>query len=225
MRILLVEDERAFAAVLARGLTAEGYAVDVAHDGRSGLLLASTGAYAMIVLDLMLPVMSGYAVCTQLRRDGVTTPILVLTAKDGDLDQVEALDAGADDYLTKPFSYSVLVAHLRALTRRAPALAESELTVGDLTIDTARRTCHRGDTLVSLTPRELAILEMLARAGGRVVAKDELALQLWVDEDVDDNAIEARVSALRRKVDRPFGRASIETIRGSGYRLVDDAPA
>ena len=125
MRILLVEDERAFAAVLARGLTAEGYAVDVAHDGRSGLLLASTGAYAMIVLDLMLPVMSGYAVCTQLRRDGVTTPILVLTAKDGDLDQVEALDAGADDYLTKPFSYSVLVAHLRALTRRAPALARA----------------------------------------------------------------------------------------------------
>ncbi|MEY9841132.1 response regulator transcription factor [Streptacidiphilus sp. EB103A] len=222
MRILLVEDERELAETLQRGLSAEGYTVDLAHDGRQGLWMARTCEYALIVLDLMLPGLNGYRVCAELRREGISTPVLVLTAKDGEYDQAEALDTGADDYLTKPFSYLVLVARLRALLRRAPGAALPVLAVGDLTVDLASRTCRRGGARVELTPREFAVLEVLARRPGEAVSKHELLHHAWPDEAWDPNLVEVRVSSLRRKIDVPFRRRSLQTVRGTGYRLLDD---
>jgi DNA-binding response OmpR family regulator len=222
VRILVVEDERALATALRRGLSAEGYTVDVAYDGREGLWMARTGAYAAVLLDLMLPTLNGYKVCQTLRREGITTPILVLTAKDGDYDQAEALDTGADDFLAKPFSYLVLVARVRARLRRGAAGAAPQLKVGDLVLDVAARTCRRGAVAVSLTPREFAILEVLARRPGEVVAKTEILHHAWPDEVDDVNLVEVRVSGLRRKIDTQFSRASLRTVRGVGYRLVDD---
>ena len=222
MRILVVEDERELAATLRRGLSAEGYSVDLAYDGREGLWKARTGDYSAIILDLMLPVLNGYRVCAELRRDRIDTPILVLSAKDGDWDQAEALDTGADDYLAKPFSYLVLVARLRALLRRAPGQAAPLLTVGDLTVDLAARSCRRAGTAIALTPREFAVAEVLARRPGEAVSKYEILHHAWPDEAEDPNLVEVRISALRRKIDTPFGRASLQTVRGLGYRLVDD---
>lgn len=222
MRILLVDDERGFAGILAAGLSAEGFVVDVAHDGRAGYLLAATGAYAAIVLDLMLPVMSGFAVSTRLRAEGIQTPIIVLTAKSGRLDEVEALDAGADDYLRKPFAYTVLVARLRSLLRRPAVLQDLVVIVGDLRLDSARRRMHRGETAIELSAREWSLLEILARADGAVVGKETLLLEAWEGEQDDVNLVEARISALRRKIDVPFDRRSLVTVRGAGYRLVDD---
>ncbi|MEW2184515.1 response regulator transcription factor [Streptomyces cellulosae] len=222
MRILVVEDEVDLAHTLRTGLTAEGYSVDLAHDGRQGLWMARTSEYALVVLDLMLPGLNGYKVCAQLRREGNATPILVLTAKDGDWDQAEALDTGADDYLAKPFSYMVLVARLRALARRSPATAPPVLAVGDLSLDVAGRVCRRGGVRVDLTPREFAVLELLARRAGQAVPKGDLLYHAWPDEAYDPNLVEARVSSLRRKVDTAFRRQSLQTVRGTGYRLVDD---
>lgn len=222
MRILVVEDEVDLAHTLRTGLTAEGYSVDLAHDGRQGLWMARTGEYALLVLDLMLPGLNGYKVCAQLRREGNATPVLVLTAKDGDWDQAEALDTGADDYLAKPFSYMVLVARLRALARRSPATAPPVLAVGDLSLDVAGRVCRRGGVRVDLTPREFAVLELLARRAGQAVPKGDLLYHAWPDEAYDPNLVEARVSSLRRKVDTAFRRQSLQTVRGTGYRLVDD---
>ncbi|PJE97535.1 DNA-binding response regulator [Streptomyces carminius] len=222
MRILVVEDEVDLAHTLHTGLTAEGYSVDLAHDGRQGLWMARTGDYALVVLDLMLPGLNGYKVCAQLRREGNATPILILTAKDGEWDQAEALDTGADDYLAKPFSYVVLVARLRALVRRAAAVAPPVLAVGDLSLDVAGRVCHRAGTRVDLTPREFAVLELLARRAGQVVSKTDLLYHAWPDEAEDPNLVEARVSSLRKKVDAAFRRQSLQTVRGTGYRLVDD---
>ncbi|MFE9060645.1 response regulator transcription factor [Streptomyces violaceusniger] len=222
MRILVVEDEVDLAHTLHTGLTAEGYSVDLAHDGRLGLWMARTGEYALVVLDLMLPGLNGYKVCAQLRREGNATPILVLTAKDGDWDQTEALDTGADDYLAKPFSYTVLVARLRALVRRAATVAPPVLAVGDLSLDVAGRVCRRAGARVELTPREFAVLELLARRAGQAVSKTDLLYHAWPDEARDPNLVEARVSALRKKVDAAFQRQSLQTVRGTGYRLVDD---
>ncbi|MEU9472886.1 response regulator transcription factor [Streptomyces avermitilis] len=222
MRILVVEDERELAETLRLGLTAEGYRVDVAHDGREGLWKARTGDYAAVVLDLMLPLLNGYRVCAQLRREGITTPVLVLTAKDGDWDQAEALDTGADDYVTKPFTYLVLVARLRALMRRARGAASPLLAVGDLVLDVAARTCLRSGVAVPLTPREFAVAEVLARRPGEVVTKSEILHHAWPDEAEDLNLVEVRVSALRRKIDTAFARQSLLTVRGVGYRLVDE---
>jgi DNA-binding response OmpR family regulator len=222
MRILIVEDERELAENLRRGLVAEGYQVDVAHDGHLGLALAGTGSYVAIVLDLMIPVINGYVLCQRLRASGVTTPILVLTAKDGVYDHTEALDSGADDYLSKPFSYPVLLAHLRALLRRRGPLLEVTLVVGDLVLESRRRACHRGGQRIELTPREFALLEVLAQRPGEPVTKGELLLHAWPDEAQDVNLVEVRVSALRRKIDVPFGRQSLQTVRGVGYRLIDD---
>jgi len=231
VRVLIVEDERELAENLRRGLVAEGYQADVAYDGHLGLALARTGSYAAIVLDLMIPVVNGYVVCQRLRADGVSTPILVLTAKDGVYDHTEALDSGADDYLSKPFSYPVLLAHLRALLRRRGPVVDVTLVVGDLVLDTRRHDCHRGGQRVELTPREFALLEVLAQRPGEPVTKEELLLQAWPDsstggsqreEAQDVNLVEVRVSALRRKIDAPFGRQSLQTVRGVGYRLVDD---
>ncbi len=223
VRVLVVDDEVRLADGVRRGLEAEGWAVDVAHDGVDGLWHAREFTYDVVVLDLMLPGMSGWAVCEQLRADENWTPVLMLTAKDGDWDQVEALDAGADDYVTKPFSHPVLVARLRALVRRGAQARPSTLVVGDLVIDPAARTVARGDAPLELTSREFAVLEFLARRAGRVCSKREVIENVWdVDFDGDPNIVEVYVGHLRRKLDRPFGRNSIETVRGAGYRLVAD---
>ncbi|WP_144757381.1 response regulator transcription factor [Curtobacterium pusillum] len=223
MRVLVVDDEVRLADGVRRGLEAEGWAVDVAHDGIDGLWHAREFTYDAIVLDLMMPGLSGWAVCAQLRSDGDWTPVLMLTAKDGEWDQVEALDAGADDYVTKPFSHPVLVARLRALVRRGARERPAVLTVGDLVVDPAARTVSRGGVPVDLTSREFAVLEFLARRAGEVCSKRAVIENVWdVDFDGDPNIVEVYVGHLRRKVDRPFGRTSLETVRGAGYRLAAD---
>ncbi|WP_106130490.1 response regulator transcription factor [Pseudosporangium ferrugineum] len=222
MRILLVEDERDLAASLRAGLEAEGYAVDVAHDGREGWNLARLYRYQLFILDLMLPGLNGFRLCGHLREAGITAPVLVLTAKDGEYDEAEALDTGADDYLTKPFSYVVLLARLRALLRRRPGPAGTPLRVGDLVIDQVTRRCRRGTTDIALTAKQFAVLVTLARRPGEVVTKTEIIEEVWdMAFDGDINIIEVYVSALRRRIDLPFGLHSIETVRGAGYRLVD----
>ncbi|WP_171165412.1 response regulator transcription factor [Streptomyces sp. I05A-00742] len=220
MRLLVIEDEERLAASLQRGLAAAGYAVDVAHDGLTGLHLAREHPYRAIVLDIMLPGLNGYRVCARLRAEGVTTPILMLTAKNGEYDEAEALDTGADDFLAKPFSYVVLEARLRALLRRGGGGARTVLGVGDLWLDPADRSCRRGEVPVRLTAKEFAVLECLMRRPGEVVSKPDVAEQVWSAEyDGDLNIVEVYVSALRRKVDLPFGRTTIETVRGGGYRV------
>ena len=223
MRVLVVDDEVRLADGVRRGLEAEGWAVDVAHDGVDGLWHAREFTYDAIVLDLMMPGLSGWAVCAQLRADGDWTPVLMLTAKDGEWDQVEALDAGADDYVTKPFSHPVLVARLRALVRRGARERPSVLTLGDLVVDPAARTVSRAGTPVELTSREFAVLEFLARRAGQVCSKRDVIDNVWdVDFEGDPNIVEVYVGHLRRKLDRPFGRTALETVRGAGYRLAAD---
>ncbi|MBB5791875.1 response regulator transcription factor [Jiangella mangrovi] len=226
MRILVVEDERRLAAGIRAGLEAEGFAVDVARTGTDGLWLATETPYDAIVLDLMLPGLNGYQVCARLRSRGVWTPILVLTAKDGEWDEVEALDTGADDYLTKPFSHHVLVARLRALLRRDLRERPVVLTAGDLRADPGARRAWRGDQEVELTAREFSVLEFLLRRRGEVLSKTEILRHVWDEAfDGDPNIVEVYVGHLRTKLDRPFGRAAIETIRGAGYRLAADGGA
>jgi DNA-binding response OmpR family regulator len=223
VRILVVEDEKRLAAALQRGLTAEGFTVDTAHDGNHGLWLALEHSYDVIVLDIMLPGLNGYRVCARLRAAGSDTPILMLTAKDGEYDEAEALDTGADDFLSKPFSYVVLVARLRALHRRTGHRLPATLELGDLVIDPARRRCTRGGTEVRLTTREFAILEYLARRAGEVVPKREILQHVWDSAfEADLNLVEVHVSAVRRKIDTSFGRSALETVRGAGYRLAAD---
>ncbi|MFI6602905.1 response regulator transcription factor [Nonomuraea sp. NPDC050536] len=220
MRVLLVEDEQRLADLVKGGLTGEGFAVDVAHDGRDGLWMASENPYDVIVLDVMLPRLNGYAICSRLREQGNWTPIMMLTAKDGVHDEAEALDTGADDYLAKPFSYVVLLARLRALVRRGGRERPVSITVGDLVIDPAGLRCRRGETEIALTPKEFAVLHGLARRAGQVVSKSELLAQAWdFSYDGDPNIVEVYISALRRKIDQPFGRSSLVTVRGAGYRL------
>ncbi|MEV4180271.1 response regulator transcription factor [Streptosporangium canum] len=220
MRVLLVEDEKRLADLLKGGLAGEGFAVDVAHDGRDGLWMASENVYDVIVLDVMLPRMNGYTVCARLRDAENWTPILMLTAKDGVHDEAEALDTGADDFLSKPFSYVVLLARLRALVRRGGRARPVSITVGDLTVDPAGLRCRRGEVEISLTPKEFAVLHGLARRPGEVVSKSELLAQAWdFSYDGDPNIVEVYISALRRKIDSPFGRSSLVTVRGAGYRL------
>ncbi|MFJ1744968.1 response regulator transcription factor [Streptomyces sp. NPDC088116] len=218
MRLLIVEDEKRLAVSLAKGLTAEGFAVDVVHDGLEGLHRASEGVYDLVVLDIMLPGMNGYRVCATLRAAGHDVPILMLTAKDGEYDEAEGLDTGADDYLTKPFSYVVLVARVKALLRRrGSAGASPVLRIGALSVDTAARRVFRDDTEVALTAKEFAVLEQLAVRAGEVVGKPEILEHVWdFAYDGDPNIIEVYISTLRRKI----GAASIQTVRGAGYRLV-----
>lgn len=226
MRLLIVEDERRLAASLARGLTAEGFVVEAVHDGAEGLHRALGGGYDLIILDIMLPGMNGYRVCAALRAAGDETPILMLTAKDGEYDEAEGLDTSADDYLTKPFSYVVLVARVRALLRRRTRGAAPAIVLGDLTVDPAARRVHRGETEVELTAKEFAVLEHLAANAGRVVSKAQIMEAVWdFAYDGDPNIVEVYVSALRRKLDVPFGRRSITTVRGAGYRLARDGGA
>lgn len=221
MRILVIEDEKLLAAGLRNGLVAEGFAVDMAFDGTDGLWRAREGTYDAIVLDLMLPGINGFEICQTIRREGIWTPVLILTAKDGEWDQVEGLDIGADDYLTKPFSYPVLVARLRALIRRGARERPVVLEAGDLRLDPAARRVSRGGIEVRLTAREVSLLEFLLRRRGEVVSKLEILSHVWDDAyEGDPNIVEVYIGHLRSKIDRPFGRDSIETVRGAGYRLV-----
>jgi DNA-binding response OmpR family regulator len=220
MRILVVEDEKRLAASLRTGLEAEGFAVDTAHDGQEGLWYAREHAYDAILLDIMLPLMNGHEVCRTLRAEEIWTPILMLTARDGDRDQVQALDTGADDYVTKPFSFQVLLARVRSLLRRGGPERPSVLAVGDLRLDPATRVVTRAGTELSLTSRETSLLEYLMRRRGDVVTKADILGHVWdYAFEGDPNIVEVYVGRLRRKIDRPFGRADIETLRGSGYRL------
>ena len=223
MKVLVVEDEVRLAQALRRGLQAEGFTVDLAHDGEDGLHLALEGDYAAIVLDVMLPRLSGYRVCQRLRAAENWVPVLMLSAKDGEYDEADGLDIGADDYLTKPFSYVVLVARLRALLRRGAPDRPAVLAAGDLTLDPATRAVHRDRTEISLTPREFGLLEFLMRHRGEVVAKTQILSNVWDSNySGDPNIVEVYVGYLRRKVDVPFDRRALETVRGVGYRLAAD---
>jgi DNA-binding response OmpR family regulator len=222
VRVLVVEDEERLARALGRGLRAEGMAVDIAFDGETGLHLAREGRFDAVVLDVRLPKMSGYRVCQELRAQDNWVPILMLSAKDGEYDQADGLDVGADDYLTKPFSFVVLVARLRALVRRGAPARPNVLTAGDLRLDPATRSVGRGDDDIALTPREFSVLELLLRRRGEVLSKREILENVWdANFDGDDNVVEVYVGYLRRKIDQPYGRHALETVRGVGYRLAD----
>jgi DNA-binding response OmpR family regulator len=220
MRVLVVEDDSGIAVAVQRVLLAEGFTVDLSADGEDGWWKATQNSYDAIVLDIMLPKRNGYEVCRTLRAAKVWTPILMLTAKDGEYDEADALDLGADDYLTKPFSVVVLVARLRALIRRGATARPSVLRAGDLWLDPAAHRCARGDTEIPLTPREFSVLEFLLRRQELVVNKTEILAAVWDENfDGDPNIVEVYVRYLRRKIDEPYGRASIQTVRGVGYRL------
>lgn len=221
MRLLVVEDEKRLAGALKRGLEAEGFAVDVALDGDQGEWLASENHYDAIVMDIMLPKLNGYQLCARLRERGIWSPILMLTAKEGEYDEAEALDTGADDFLSKPFSYVVLLARIRALLRRGATERPAVLRWGSLTLDPATRVCKRGEQRIDLTAREFAVLEFLMRRKGEVVTKADILDHVWdFGFDGDPNVVEVHISSLRRKIDKPFGTATIETLRGAGYKLV-----
>jgi len=222
VRVLVVEDEERLAAAIARGLVAEGYDVDVAHDGLTGLWRAREHSYGVIVLDLLLPGMNGFQVCSTLRAEDNWTPILVLTAKDGDYDLAEALDTGADDFLSKPFSMVVLLARLRAVARRRAEIEPAVLRRGALTIDVRRRICRHDGTEVRLTPREFALLEHLVRQGDFISSKTDLLAEVWGPDCVGDpNIVEVYVRYLRKKLDCSSERSVIETVRGIGYRVAE----
>jgi DNA-binding response OmpR family regulator len=218
VKVLLVDDEVALTHALARGLRGEGHSVDLAHDGLSGRDAALQGGYDVVVLDIMLPGLQGYRVLEQLRGHGLTTPVMMLSAKDGEYDQADAFDLGADDYLTKPFSFVLLSARLRALARRAGASRPAVLRTGDLVLDPARHRLHRGSTEIALTPREFSLLSYLMANADRAVSKIRILEEVWDDAfDGDVNNVEIYIGYLRRKIDVPFGRTSIRTVRGVGY--------
>ncbi|MCP3754711.1 response regulator transcription factor [Streptomyces sp. TBY4] len=228
MDILLVEDDPVIAAALRDGLEAEGYAVTLASDGLTAVELGATGGFAAIVLDVMLPSLDGFAVCGRLRALSIGTPVLMLTARDGERDEAHGLDIGADDYLTKPFSLLVLTAHLRALIRRsagggagaAGSGAQEVLRAGDLWLDPGARTCGRGDERIEVTGQEFAVLECLMREPGRVLSKEAILGEAWdIAYRGAASIVEVYVSLLRRKIDQPYGTRSIVTVRGHGYRL------
>jgi two-component system OmpR family response regulator len=224
VRVLVVEDDIGLAHAIGEGLDDEGFDVELSHDGLDGLWRARERPYGAIVLDILLPGMNGYKVCQTLREEGIWTPVLMLTAKTGEYDEAEALDTGADDFLSKPFSFVVLVARLRALARRDASPRPRELRVGDLALDPVHRTCRRGDVPIELTRREYALLEALLRHAGNGVTKLQLLREVWGDDfDGNANVVQVYVGYLRRKIDVPFGRQSLQTMRGSGgYRLVAD---
>ncbi len=223
MRVLIVEDDSKLAALVRRGLTREGMAVDLAGSGEDAVPRAEATEYDAIVLDVMLPGIDGFEVCRQLRAAEVWSPILMLTARDGVRDRVAGLDSGADDYLTKPFSYAELLARLRALFRRGRAERSPELQVGDLRLDPATRRVWRGDAEIELSAKEFSVLETFMRRPGDVLSRFQLLEHAWdYDYENRSNVVDAYVGFLRRKVDKPFGVTSIETVRGAGYRLRED---
>ena len=219
-RVLVIEDEKRVATAIKRGLEAEGFAVDAVFNGDDGLWMAREQPYDAIVLDVMLQGVNGYQVCAALRDEGNWTPILMLTAKTGEYDEAEALDTGADDFLSKPFSYVVLVARLRSLLRRGARERPVELTAAGLRLDPAGRRVWKGTTEIRLTAREFAVLEFLVRRADEVVTKTDILGAVWDFEfEGDPNNVEVYVRRIRRKIGDPFGATSIETIRGAGYRL------
>ncbi len=221
MRVLIVEDEPRLSATLSMGLTAEGFVVVTAATGIEGLRQAIENSFDVVVLDIMLPGHNGYEVLRRMREQDVWTPVLMLTAKDGEFDETDAFDLGADDYLTKPFSFRVLVARLRALVRRGAPERPAVLTAGSLSLDPARHTVQRGSTPITLTPREYGVLEFLMRNKDAVVTKAEILRNVWdAHHQGPDNVVEVYVGYVRRKIDAPFGTKTIETVRGVGYRLV-----
>lgn len=223
MRVLLVEDERTLAETVRRGLTNEGFVVEVAHDGVSGLWAATEKPYDVILLDLMLPLKNGYDVLKDLRERMIWAPVLMLTAKDGEYDQTDAFDLGADDYLTKPFSFIVLVARIRALIRRGAPERPVVLAVGTLTLDPGSRSVRRGGSAIDLTPREYGLLHYLMRSHDQVVSKSQILDNVWDPAfEGGDNVVEVYISYLRRKIDTPFGLQTLNTVRGMGYMLTAD---
>jgi two-component system, OmpR family, response regulator len=223
MRVLVVEDDRNGAETLRRTLKAEGWMVDLASNGEDGLFMAGHDPYDAVICDIMMPKLNGYEVVRELRRQEIWTPVLMLSAKDGDYDQVDAFDLGADDYLVKPFSVAVLTARLRALVRRGSPERPAILTAGDLTLDPAAHVVRRGDTEISVTPREFAMLEVLIRSKGSVVTKAEILRSAWdVNYRGDENVVEVYAGYLRKRIDTPFGCKAIQTVRGVGYRLAAD---
>jgi DNA-binding response OmpR family regulator len=223
VRVLVVEDERRLAGLLARGLGEAGHDVDVRHTGPEGLLAATIGRYDAVVLDVMLPGLDGIGVCQTLRRNGHTVPVLMLTARGDVPDRVAGLDAGADDYLPKPFSFDELLARLRALHRRTAEAASAVLYTGDLVLDPARRRIARGETDIDLSAREFDILALLMTRAGQCVTRYQILDEVWDGEtDLRSNVIDVYIATLRAKVDKPFGRHAIETLRGAGYRLRPD---
>jgi two-component system OmpR family response regulator len=220
VRVLVVEDETRMAALLKRGLEEEGYAVDLAADGTEGLFLAVENEYDIVLLDAMLPGMSGYEVCRQMRERRRWSPVLMLTARDGIADRVAGLDAGADDYLTKPFAFAELTARLRALLRRGSSERAPVLEVGDLTLDPAAHAVHRAGQSVELTAKEFALLELLMRHAGEVLSRTRILEHVWdFAYDPSSNVVDQYIAYLRRKIDKPFAREDVETVRGAGYRL------
>lgn len=220
MRILIVEDERNVTSYLQTSLEAEGFAVDIAEDGEAGLGLALTNAYDAITLDIMLPGMNGYRVCEEIRKAGVETPILMLTAKDGEYDEADALDIGADDFLRKPFSLVVLIARLRALLRRGAGRAKASLRVGDLELDLSTKCAVRSGRCIELTLREFALLEYLMYNAGTVLTKAQILDHVWSPGFLgDENVVEVYIGYVRKKIDAPFDRKLISTVRGVGYRI------
>ena len=223
VKVLVVEDEPRLAALLARGLTEAGHVVVVRHDGPGGLSAAVLDPFDAVVLDWMLPGLDGAQVLTRLRGQGNTTPVLMLTARQGVVDRIAGLDAGADDYLPKPFAFDELLARLRALARRGTVPETPTLQVGDLRVDLERRQVHRGGVLVELTAREFDVLVLLARRAGRCVTRYQILQEVWDGEtDLRSNVIDVYVANLRAKLDKPFGCTSIQTLRGAGYRLSDE---
>ncbi len=223
MRVLVVEDEVKLASYLKRGLEREGHAVDVAGDGEQGLWMATSNPYDVIVLDIMLPKKNGYVVCRELRSQGVWTPILMLTAKQGELDEAEALDTGADDFLSKPFSFVVLLARIRALQRRGSAERPAVLEVDGLRLDPAGRRFSVDGMDVALTPTEFCLMELFMRRSGDVISKTAILDSCWDwAYEGDPNIVEVYVRRLRTKIDEAFGRKHLHTVRGSGYRLEPD---
>jgi len=223
MRVLVIEDELKMAALLRRGLGEDGLTVDVAEDGERGLLMAGTNPYDAVVLDVMLPGIDGFETCRRLRHDGVWAPVLMLTARGALEDRVAGLDGGADDYLVKPFSFSELLARLRALVRRGNVERPPVIEVGDLRLDPGTHEVWRGDTEIRLSSKEFTLLEIFMRHPGYVLSRTQLLEQAWeYDYDRRSNVVEVYVRYLRRKIDLPFDRTSIETVRGAGYRLRKD---
>lgn len=224
MRILVVEDSVSIARSIKEGLEQEGYAVDVEHDGDDGLRAGLYEPYDVIILDVMLPTKDGIAICRELRQSDITTPVLMLTAKTQNGDIVTGLDAGADDYLGKPFSFEVLLARLRALLRRPQTAVGDVLAVGDLQLDTASRSVQRGGTAIDLSRKEYAILEYLMRSAGKACSKEEIMQHVWdFDADILPNTLEVFITYLRAKVDKPFGSSLIHTVRGFGYKVSEAA--
>jgi two-component system, OmpR family, response regulator len=223
MRVLIVEDHVKLAGLIRRGLRKEGMAADVAGSGEDALGRAQATEYDAIVLDLMLPGIDGFEVCRRLREEGVWTPVLMLTARDAVRDRVAGLDGGADDYMTKPFSYAELLARLRALVRRGAIERPAELRIGDLRLDPARRRVWRGEVEVRLSPKEFSLLETFMRRPGEVLSRFQLLEHAWdYDYENRSNVVDSYIRLLRRKIDRPFGVETIETVRGVGYRLREE---